>query len=100
MLFNCFLALLCLFISEISQPFSRAELIPGEILASINRSLGAVSNYIKWAAAFPNDNFVPYRLVLQTIYDTMFLDNDFSKHVQHRPEALAEMALSLALLDK
>ena len=67
--------------------------------AAINGSLGAVSNYLKWAG-FPNDEFVLYKFILQTTYCTEFLDNEFVKHFQHHPEALAEIASSLTTYDK
>lgn len=63
--------------------------------AVMNGSLGAVSNYLKWAG-FPNDCFVLYKSVLQTTYYTEFLlDSGFVKYFQHHPEAVAEIASSL-----
>lgn len=68
--------------------------------AAINGSLGAVSDYFKWAG-FPNDYFVLCKFILQTIYYSEFFSvNEFLKRLQHRPEALAEIALSLPVYDK
>lgn len=67
--------------------------------AVINGGLGAVSNYLKWAG-FPNYYFVLYKFILQTTcYIEFFLDNEFVKHFQHPPEAVAETASSLTTYD-